>query len=36
VEAKVATAEPVIQAGEREKGGSLTDLFKKLGEDGLK
>jgi len=36
VEAKVATAEPVIQAGDRERGGSLTDLFKKLGEDGLK
>jgi len=31
-EARVATAEPVVQAGEREKGGSLTDLFTKLSQ----
>ena len=36
VEARVATAEPVVQAGAREKGGSLADLFRKLEEDGLK
>jgi len=28
--------EPVVQAGTREKGGSLTDLLKKLDEDGVK
>jgi len=28
--------EPVMQAGTREKGGSLTDLFKKLDEGGVK
>jgi len=33
-----ATSAPelVVQAGAREKGGSLSDLFKKLGEGGLK
>ena len=30
------TPEPVMQAGTREKGGSLTDLLKKLDEDGMK
>ena len=28
--------EPVVQAGAKERGGSLTDLFKKLDEGGLK
>ena len=28
--------EPVVQAGTREKGGSLPDLLKKLQEDGVK
>ena len=31
-EARAATAEPVVQAGEREKGGSLSDLFSKLSQ----
>ena len=31
-----SASEPVVQAGAREKGGSLSDLFKKLGEGGLK
>ena len=32
-EARVATPEPQVQAGEREKGGSLTDLFSKLSKE---
>jgi len=32
----VAAPAPAPQAGEREKGGSLTDLFAKLAEDNQK
>jgi len=32
----VRTPEPVVQAGKPEKGGSLTDLFKKLEEGSAK
>jgi len=28
--------EPVVQAGVRERGGALSDLFAKLEEDGIK
>ena len=32
----VTSPEPVVQAGRSEKGGALTDLFKKLEEDSVK
>jgi len=32
----VRAPEPVVQAGVREKGGALSDLFAKLEEDGMK